>query len=176
MTTIPGTKFPKPFAVGALLALLAILFGFVLGGAFGAVEDSIKSTLNASGTAVLDSVYQGEAAKKDAVVQKSFSYLIRAHLHGGAIGNAALAAIAAMLLFTGRGLLAQGSSVAFGAGALLYSVFWLAAGFAAPGLGSTGAAKEAYNWLAIPGAGLSIVGAVGAIVVLIKDSLLGANK
>jgi len=35
----------------------------------------------------LQSAYQGNVAAKDAVVKKSWEYLKRAHLNGGAIGT-----------------------------------------------------------------------------------------
>ena len=81
---------PRSMAVGVCLALLAILLGFVMGGVFGAVESSIKKHLDDAGAAVLHTVYQGDVAAKDAVVKKSWDYLKRAHLHGGAIGSAAV--------------------------------------------------------------------------------------
>lgn len=160
---------PGSIRAGVLLALAAILFGFGLGGAFGAFEDVVKGRLEASGDAALVTVYQGDAAAKDAVVSKSWEYLKRAHLHGGAIGAAALASIAILLLTTRLGPIARASAPAFGAGALIYSVFWLVAGFTAPGMGSTGAAKEAFNWLAIPGAGLAIIGVVGTMVAVVLE-------
>lgn len=167
---------PKPVAAGACLALASILFGFVLGGAFGAVEGPILRHLDDSGTAVLETVYKGDVAAKDAVVRKSWSYLKRAHLHGGAIGTAALASILALVLLCPLGKPAQSSAVAFGAGALLYSLFWLTAGFMAPGLGSTDAAKETLSFMAIPGAGLSILGVCGTIVCVVKSCFLKSNE
>lgn len=155
---------PASFRAGILLALTSILLGFMLGGAFGAFEDVVKGRLADSGTAALATVYQGDVAAKDAVVAKSWEYLKRSHMHGGAIGTAALAAIAILLLTTRAGRIGRISAVSFGAGALIYSVFWLVAGFAAPGVGSTGVAKETFNWLAIPGAGFALIGVVGTMV------------
>jgi hypothetical protein len=160
---------PTSIRAGILLALTAILFGFVLGGAFGAFEDVVKGRLEASGNAALATVYQGDEAAKDAVVSKSWEYLKRAHMHGGAIGAAALASIAILLLTTRLGPIARASAPAFGAGAVIYSFFWLAAGFTAPGMGSTGAAKKALEWLAIPGAGLAILGLVGTMVAVMVE-------
>jgi hypothetical protein len=154
--------------VGACLSLLTILFGFVLGGAFGAVESSIKQRLDDSGTAMLQSVYKGDVAAKDAVVNKSWAYLQRAHLHGGGIGTAALTSILTLILLCRLGTIAKMSALAFGAGALIYSLFWLMAGFAAPGLGSTGVAKESLSFLAIPGAGLCLLGVSGTILCVME--------
>ncbi len=162
-------QIPTSIRAGILLALTAILFGFGLGGAFGAIEPTIKGRLAASADAVLETTYGGDVAARDAVVSKSWDYLKRAHMHGGAIGTAALASIAILLLTTRVGRIAQVSAVAFGAGALIYAFFWLAAGFTAPGMGSTGAAKKALEWLAIPGAGLAIIGVIGTMVAVVVE-------
>ena len=159
---------PRSMAVGVCLALLAILLGFVMGGVFGAVESSIKKHLDDAGGAVLHTVYQGDVAAKDAVVKKSWDYLKRAHLHGGAIGSAALGSILALILLCRLGLVAKVSAVAFGAGALIYSLYWLFAGLLAPGLGSTGVAKETLSIVAIPGAGLCLLGLAGTIFSVVK--------
>jgi len=161
----------KPLLPGAILALVSILFGFLLGGLFGAVEDTIKGQLRASADAVIDTVYEGDEARRDKIVAKSWSYLKRAHLHGGAIGAAALAAIVLLGLMGGVGTLERVSSFALGGGALLYAVFWLIAGFMAPGLGSTSEAKEALNFLAIPGAGLCLLGLAGTLLSTIRHSM-----
>lgn len=166
MTSSP---LPHQIRAGAALALSAILFGFVLGGIFGFNEDAVKGRLEASGTAVVATVYQGDVAAKDAVVAKSWEYLLRAHMHGGGIGAAALGAIAAVVLLTGMGTVARWSAFCIGAGALLYSLFWLWAGFKAPGLGSTGAAKEALSFIAVPGAGLALLGVAGSLFAVLFD-------
>ncbi len=164
---------PAAMRVGAVLALSAVLFGFVLGGVFGFNEAAIKDRLAASGDAVVATVYQGDTAARDRVVTKSWDYLKRAHLHGGGIGAAALGAIAVMTLMTRMGTLPRLSALAVGAGALLYSVFWMVAGFKAPGLGNTDMTKESLSWIAVPGAGLSILGMLGAILSLITDRRTG---
>lgn len=170
MTTAPH-HVERPLAAGLLLAFTAVLFGFALGGAFGAVESRIKGRLERSGAAVLDTVYKGDVAAKDAVVKKSWEYLQRAHLHGGAIGTAAAVAILALILLCPPRPLEKASALAFGSGALLYSVFWLCAGLIAPGLGSTGQAKETLSFMAIPGAGLCLLGLLGTIVCVAKATL-----
>jgi hypothetical protein len=176
-TTTPfSVPVPKPIAVGLCLALLAIFLGFGLGAAFGAKESAIKGHLDQSGVAVLDSVYHGDVAAKNAVVKKSWSYLKRSHMHGGAIGTSALAAIVLLLLIGGQSRLAKLSAVAFGAGAVLYSSFWLLAGLAAPGLGGTGLAKESLSFVALSGAGLCIAGLLGTICCVGKASFFANTK
>ena len=163
----------RPLAPGIVLALLSIAFGFALGGSFGAAESSIKGQLRSSADAVFETVYEGDASKRDKVVSKSWAYMKRAHLHGGAIGAAALASILLLGLLGSPGLLERISAGAFGAGSLLYSLFWLAAGLTAPAVGSTGEAKEALGFLAIPGAGLCLLGIAGTIVSVLRQ-LVGA--
>ncbi len=165
----------RPFAPGIVFALLAILFGFLLGGAFGAVEDPIKGWLRSSADTVSESVYRGDTAKRDAVVQKSWAYLKRAHLHGGAIGSAALASILLMALLGSPGALEKGAAAAFGAGALLYSSYWLAAGLSAPALGSTHDAKEGLAYLAIPGSGQCILGLLGTLFSTLRHVFTNSN-
>ena len=63
----------KPLLPGATLALLAILFGFLLGGTFGAAEHSIKEQLRSSADAVFDTVYEGNEGQRDKVLSKSWS-------------------------------------------------------------------------------------------------------
>nr|MBK7066356.1 hypothetical protein [Deltaproteobacteria bacterium] len=75
--------------IGLALAVLTILFGFAFGGAFGAFEAPMKADLAARAQAVSATVYGGDAAKIRSVVDKSWSYYKRAHLHGGAIGASA---------------------------------------------------------------------------------------
>lgn len=169
----PGRTASKPMVVGACLALLAILLGFTLGGAFGLVEGTIKKHLDDSGSASLQSAYAGDVAAKNAVVAKSWVYLQRAHLHGGAIGAAALASILAMILLARPGTSTNVSALAFGAGAILYPLFWLLAGLTAPAAGSTGAAKESLTVIAIPGAGLCILGLCGTIFSIAKACFFG---
>jgi hypothetical protein len=62
---------PAPLKIGVVLALLTLFYGFGLGGAFGAAEDSIKGSLTASAAAVKDSVYSGDDAAMGKVTSKA---------------------------------------------------------------------------------------------------------
>lgn len=165
----------RALAPGVVLALLSILFGFLLGGVFGSAEDVLKGQLRASADSVLDTVYEGDEQKKDAVVSKSWSYLKRAHLHGGGIGAAALACVILLALLGRPAMVQKASAAALGAGAFIYPIFWLAAGLTAPGLGSTGAAKEALNYLAIPGAGLCLAGLCGTLYSALRHLMVSTE-
>ena len=162
---------PALMIIGLFLSMAAILYGFAIGGAFGLAEAAMKDNLNQSGTAVLDAVYKGDVAAKDAVVAKSWEYMKRSHLHGGAIGAAGVGFILAMIVLCRPGRMAGWCAVAFGSGAIIYSVYWLFAGLIAPGMGSTGEAKEALNFIAIPGAGLTLLGMTGSMILIMKDAL-----
>lgn len=156
--------------LGVLFSLLAIIFGFGMGALFGAAEDSLKGRLKSSGDAALALKYGGSPEKAKAVVDKSWIYLQRAHLHGGAMGAVALA-LCLLLAATATGpcKLRALAGILAGLGALGYGIYWLLAGLSAPGLGSTGAAKESLEWLALPSSGMAIIGLVLTFVLTIKS-------
>jgi len=158
----------RPMRVGLSLAVLSIVFGFGLGGVFGVFEHDIKEHLKAQANAVSDSVYKGDTDAMKKVINKSWSYFKRAHLHGGGIGAAALALILLMSFFDRSSKLARSlGSAALGAGALGYSLFWMFAGLRAPALGGTGLAKESLEWLAVPSAGLTLLGLFTSLALLV---------
>jgi hypothetical protein len=151
---------------GLTIAILTVLFGFAMGGIFGLNEDLIKDRLAGSAAAVTTTVYHGDPAGAEPVVAKSWEYMQRAHLHG--IGTAAIGMILVMLLIGTAPRTIRVVSLALGAGALGYAVFWMAAGFLAPGLGSTGAAKESLRWLAVPSAGALLLGTTAVAYLCIR--------
>lgn len=153
-----------------LLSLLTVLVGFGLGGVLGAMEDGLKADLKARGEAVLNTVYAGDAARLSATVDKAWTYYKRAHLHGGAIGTAALAcALLCAVMTRSPSWLRTALGVLLGLGGLGYSLFWLWAGYRAPALGSTAAAKASLEWLAVPSAGLTLFGLVGVLVLAVWE-------
>jgi hypothetical protein len=136
-----------PALPGMLFAVITLLFGFVLGIVFGVNEDIIKSRLKASATEVRESTYRGDDAAMKAVLDKSWVYMQRAHLHAGGLGATAVGLILLVsLLGTSRGM-TRAISLGLGLGGLGYSVYWLLAGLRAPGLGNTGKPGHAYNSL-----------------------------
>ncbi len=144
--------------VGLLLSAIAVLLGFVMGAVFGVAEDGIKAGLLADA--------QGAAAEADVrpLADKSFSYLKRAHMHWGGIGTATLALTLLVALAGSPGRAAHWASSASGLGALTYPGAWLAAGFLAPGRGSTSAAKKLLEpWFTLSAA-LVLVGSIALVV------------
>jgi len=152
------TEALKTVRWGLILSLLAICFGFALGGAFGAAEESFKGYLQSEGEMALASIYAHDSEKMQAVVSKSWTYFKRAHMHGSGIGTSTLAVSLLLAGLTGAASLRALVAAGLGLGALGYSVFWLLAGMRAPGLGGTGAAKESLSWLAVPSTGLLLLG------------------
>jgi hypothetical protein len=157
----------RPAWLGLLLAVLTLLFGQGLGIVFGLNEDAIKSRLKSSAAEVRDTVYKGDDATAKAVVDKSWVYMQRAHLHAGGMGTTALALIVLVCMIGTSRRISTAISIALGAGGLGYSIFWMSAGFRAPALGSTGAAKESLTWLAMPSSGAFVIATVAVCILLI---------
>lgn len=156
-----------PLAPGLLFSIASIFFGFALGALFGALESGFKPMMREGGMKVIDSVYGGDTEKLEKAVAKGWKYAIRGHIHGGAIGTSALACILLMGVLGEPGMLEKVSSLAFGAGSLIYSSFWIFAGFKAPKVGKPKEAKESLWWIAMPGAGLCMIGLVGTFLSLL---------
>jgi hypothetical protein len=180
LTRTPPTRERQPESLQAALpglavAVFTVLFGFTMGGLFGLNEEIIKDRLAASASAVTATVYQGDAAAAEPVLVKSWEYMQRAHLHGGAIGTAATGLIVVMLLIGTRPRATRVLSLALGLGALGYSIFWMWAGFLAPGLGSTGAAKESLRWLAMPSAGAVMLATAAVAALCVRAAVRGRN-
>ena len=176
MTTLPSPTLPsltlvqgrlpvlRPALPGLLLSVITLLFGFGLGIVFGLNEEMIKSRLSASAAEVQATIYQGDDAAMKAVLDKSWTYMQRAHLHAGALGTSAVVLTLVVVLLGSSPRVTRAVGLALGAGSLGYSVFWLWAGFRAPGLGGTGPAKESLKWLAMPSSGLIVVGTAAVAV------------
>jgi hypothetical protein len=153
-----------PVRFGLLFGLLAVLFGWGLGVLFGLDEHGYRQRFidEAERNRALYVASAGSEEGATAAIAKidasAWTYSLRAHMHGGGIGSIAIgASLVLALLSVGRTPKLVASTL-LGVGAVGYPLFWLLAGMRAPALGSTGAAKESLQWLAIPSAGSLFVG------------------
>lgn len=158
-------------SIGLLLSILTLLFGQGMGIVFGLNEAAIKSTLKEGAAEVQTSIYKDDKVASKAVVDKSWTYMKRAHLHAGGMGTTAIALIIVLCLVGASCKITALISVLLGAGGLGYSIFWMWAGFRAPGMGSTGVAKESLAWLAMPSSGGFVLATVAVFVVVIAWAL-----
>jgi hypothetical protein len=164
-----------PVRFGLLFGLLAVLYGWSLGLAFGVNEDGIREKFLADAEASR-AIYLQKAGSEEganAAIKKidesAWTYFLRAHLHAGAIGSIAIGgSLVLSLLSVGR-LPKLVASLLLGVGAVGYPLFWMLAGMRAPGLGSTGAAKESLEWLAFPSAGGLYLGGLLTFVLVAGD-------
>ena len=153
--------------LGLALAVLTLLFGQGMGIVFGLNEDAIKSRLKASAAEVRETVYKSDDAAIKTVLDKSWVYMQRAHLHAGGMGTTALALIVLVRLLGASRRWTMAIGLGLGAGGLGYSLFWMWAGFRAPALGSTGLAKESLKWLAMPSSGAFVLATTAVLVLLV---------
>ncbi len=138
----------KYIRYGVILALLSILYGGLLGLGFGCCEDFFKQSFKNDAAVLLKEKYNNDQDKANKVTKKSWVYMKRAHLHSLTMGviSIVLSLVAAGLAFSPK--LQTGISFLSGLGSIGYGLFWLLAGFRAPGLGSTDLARESVGLLA----------------------------
>ncbi len=154
-------------SMGLVFAILTLLFGQGMGIVFGLNEDAIKSRLKAEAAEVQTTIYKDDKIASKAVLDKSWNYMQRAHLHAGGLGTTAVALIVVVCLVGASRIITLLISLALGAGGLGYSIFWMWAGFRAPGLGSTGAAKESLKLLAMPSSGGFVLATIAVLVIVV---------
>jgi hypothetical protein len=165
----PGMRTVLP---GLALALLTILFGQAMGIVFGVNEDLFHDSFKASAMEVRDTIYKGDDAAIEVVLDRAWRYMLRAHLHAGGMGTTAFALIVLLGLVCPPRKVAAAASVALGAGGFGYALYWMLAGFRAPGMGGTGPAKESLSWLAMPSSGMFVLATV-IVFVAVLGSVFG---
>ena len=150
-----------------LVAIIAILYGGMMGLSFGCCEESIKKNLNISAQKAMTTKYDGNQAKVDEIVKKSWTYMKRAHLHSQTMGviSIAFSLLVAWLAYPAKAQLAI--SLLSGFGSLGYGLFWMLAGYRAPEMGSTGAAKESVGLIAQASGGAFFVSGLLLFSILI---------
>ncbi len=151
------TKDLSSMKYGILLALITLIYGFGLGGVFGVFEDTIKGHLKSEAQEVLTTVYNGDEAKMKKITDKSWIYFKRAHLHANGLGIISLGLILLLSFLPADRRAKMITAFSLGLGSLGYSLAWMFAGLRAPGMGSTGMAKESLGWLAVPSTGLCFI-------------------
>jgi len=161
---------------GLVLSLVAVVYGWSLGAVFGFAEYRIREGFVASANARMDlylASSHGDAAAAQAAIRKvdetAWRYLLRAHLHAGGIGALALGMSVVLAMLAVPGAWKSATSLLLGVGAVGYPLFWMLAGWMAPGMGSAKVAKEALRWLAVPSAGCLLVGGVLTLVLVAYD-------
>jgi hypothetical protein len=164
-----------PVRFGLLFGLLAVLYGWSLGLVFGADEDGLRARFIAAAEAKRAMYVQKTGSEEGATAaikridESAWTYFLRAHMHAGGIGSIAIGgSLVLSLLSVGRGPKLVASTL-LGLGALGYPLFWMLSGLRAPELGSTAAAKESLQWLAIPSAGGLYVGALITFGLVVAD-------
>ena len=131
-------------------------------------EEIVKeSLLKEKAANVLIEKYAGKQELADKVIKKSWVYIKRAHFHSQTMGiiSIVFSLLVALLKFPPK--LQFGISFFSGFGSLGYGFFWLSAALLAPGLGSTGAAKDSVELLAQGSAGPFFISCVGLFGFLI---------
>ena len=166
----------KTMRIGIVFALLTLIFGFGLGGLFGAIEDELKGYLNNKADAVFDTVYNKDEVLHKKITSKSWVYFKRAHLHANGLGTTSLVLIMLLTGINTKKLLKSWTAGFLGIGSLGYSVFWLLAGMRSPGLGSTSLAKESLKFLALPTAGMCILGVLIVFLIALTNFMQDQKK
>lgn len=161
-----ATERLRPYWPALLIGMLTLLYGFGMGIVFGAGEDELKGIMKESADAVMVDVYKGDAEKAKTVLAKAWTYQKRSHIHAGGLGAASLVLIILLALATRPSIATRTTSLMLSIGGFGYAIFWMIAGFAAPGLGGTGAAKDAFEWLAMPSAGAVVLGTLATTILV----------
>jgi len=154
--------------IGVLLALLTLLLGFGLGAVFGLAEDALKESFMATAKVTLADSATDLEQEARSLTGRAWTYMKRSHLHANGLGTSVLAMILLMTFLPAGDTLKKVTSSLLGIGALGYSTFWLLAALRTPALGSTSAAKESLNWLAMPSSAFCLVGLVLVIWMVVS--------
>ncbi|MDU2063565.1 MAG: hypothetical protein E6713_01895 [Sporomusaceae bacterium] len=153
---------------GSLLAILTILFGFSIGVIMGGAEEAIKHYWKELAQPGLATLYQNDPQKITALVDRCWRMLLRAHLHGAAIGTAMLILNFVLACLNVGEQMKKWASLALGLGGLGYACSWLLVAFQAPVVGSIPAAKATIHLLAAPSIALMFFGVAVVLVFGVK--------
>ena len=165
----------RPVRFGLALGLVAVLFGWGLGVVFGLDEHGYRQRFVADAERNRAFYVQKAGSEEGATAlikridESAWTYSLRAHMHAGGIGSIAIGGSVVLSLLSVGPMPKLVASTLLGVGSIGYPLFWLLAGMRAPGLGSTGAAKESLQWLAVPSAGGLFAGALLTLGLVVAD-------
>ena len=157
----------KNVKLSLIISLLVILYGFTLGGLFGAYENNIKSYLNTKAEIVFETVYNGDLAIKENIVSKGWEYFKHSHTHALGLGSISLILIVFFSFFSINSTIKYITSMMISLGALGYTLYWTIAALKAPIIGNTELTKETLSYIAVPAAGLSLIGLLLLIILIV---------
>ena len=134
----------------------------------GGAEEPLRQYWQAGAQQVLPTVYNNDVQKIAPVIERAWRSLIRAHLHAGAIGTAAVALIYVLSRLNVTERYKQTNAIFLGFGAMGYSFSWLYAAFKVPLVGNMAVAKESIHYLAVLSVGMLLVGLIAVLGPVIK--------
>lgn len=150
-----------PCRCGLVLCLIAVLAGFGVGGAFGAADRELRAALERRAREAHANL---TAAELTTTVDKSLTFLRRSHVHGSGMGTTGVVLVLLVCVLDVAERSRRAISMCLGAGACGYSLFLLLAAWRMATLGDTHAVKASLAPLAIPAAGLFVMGTVWSLV------------
>ncbi|AHF08697.1 hypothetical protein [Desulfitobacterium metallireducens] len=159
------------FQWGLALSGIAVLLAFLTGAWMGNSEDAIREGWTAAAQPALATLWGNDPAKLAGIIDKSWTCLMRAHLHWAGLGAATLAM---SVILSGIKAVPtwykQIGSLFMGIGAISYPISWL---MVASNLGTLGgpAAKASGHIYAVIGVGTVVVGTAMFLVALIYQAM-----
>lgn len=150
-----------------LFAVLTLLFGFGLGIVFGLDEDIIKLRLKASAAEVRESVYHGNDVAIKTVLDKSWVYAQRAHLHALDVWRDGREPDSAREL--ARRVARFDAQISLGLGDGWFGLFRVLAGGCLLGdrAGKDPDGQRVFRWLAILSSGAMVVATAAVALLLV---------
>lgn len=161
---------------GILLAVLTILFGFILGAAMGGLEPQIKDYWQTLAQPGLSTIYQNDPQKITAIINQSWKMLQRAHMHAAAIGTATLILMLILVNLRAKVIYKQIGSIFLGLGGLGYSMSWFLVAFRAPLVGDIHVVKAGIHLLAAPSIGMLLLGTTIVLFLGLRMAFFSKNS
>lgn len=155
--------------LSVFISVFVIFTGFILGGIYGSYEDAIKEHFYKKALTVSESVYNNNQEIMKVVAEKSWEYMKHAHTHAVGLGPATLILILVLSFFKVNGTLKFMSSMLMSLGAVAYPLYWMLLAFKFPLTGNEELAKESLSCIAVPGAGIILIGVFLFMIIIIRN-------